>query len=78
MIHRPIVILTQADNVFHRNRIDMRIKLVRTNGLKQVFYCTFDFIVLVTKFPSRLIYPAVLHFNEFVEGKGRAFLRKIN
>ena len=56
----------------------MLIKLIRTDSLNKILDCSFNLIVLASKFLTFNSNPLLLHFNKFIESVGLGFLWKVN
>jgi len=75
LIHWPIVILWKFLNFFSWNWLHMLIKLIWTDCLNKIFYCSLNFIVLTLKFLRFNCDPLFLHLNKFVKSISWRFLR---
>ena len=70
LIHGPVIVLAQADDVLHRDGVDSRVKLVRADGLEEVLNSAFDFVILAPEFLGGRLNPVFLHLDEFVKREG--------
>jgi hypothetical protein len=78
LVHRPVIVLGQADDVFHGDGVDSRVELVRADGLEEILDSPFNLVVLGAQLLGSILNPLLLHLDEFLKSKGGAFLGQVD
>ena len=78
LVHGPVVVLGETDDVLHRDGVHGRVQLVRADGLEEILNSTLNFVVLRAEFLGCVLDPLLLHLDELLERESRALLGEVD